>query len=143
MPSREGNRPYNLDLSSLKPLPNKREVGWGVKKPESQANVQSRFPENREQLEQRYRLVVERGLRYFHTAERIMEAIDSRSSKHDPQELLKVAELLSMKSIGLAEALTILEGEGEEQRNQIEEMEKPFPNYTNIVAEFSDENKTP
>jgi hypothetical protein len=35
MPSPEGNRPHNLDVSSLKPLP-KREVGWGVKKPESQ-----------------------------------------------------------------------------------------------------------
>jgi hypothetical protein len=36
MPLPEGNRPHNLDLSSLTPLPNKREVGRGVKKSESQ-----------------------------------------------------------------------------------------------------------
>jgi hypothetical protein len=29
-----GGKPHNLDLSSLKPVPEKKEVGSGVKKPE-------------------------------------------------------------------------------------------------------------
>jgi hypothetical protein len=37
-------RPNNLDLSSLRPLPKEREVGSGVKKPESQQGGQNAAP---------------------------------------------------------------------------------------------------
>jgi hypothetical protein len=33
--SESGGKPHNLDLSSLEPLPEKKEVGSGVKKPET------------------------------------------------------------------------------------------------------------
>jgi len=45
MPSPEGNRPHNLDLSSLKPLPKEREPGWSVKKPESQSLQGAKTPD--------------------------------------------------------------------------------------------------
>jgi hypothetical protein len=40
----EGRR-HNLDLSSLKPLPKGREVGSGVKKPESPSLMEAKTPE--------------------------------------------------------------------------------------------------
>jgi hypothetical protein len=143
MPSHEGIRRHNLDLSSLKPRPQKKEVGSGVKNLENRGTKQSGVPENREHWNKLRSLVAERALNYHHTATRIMEERASQSSKHDPEELLRVAELISMRAIGLGEALSIIGGKDEEHRNLIEEMEESFPNYTNIVAEFSDEKKSP
>jgi hypothetical protein len=48
--TKEG-RPNNLDLSSLKPLPGKREVGWGVKKIESQSKLESLNPDQEQGLD--------------------------------------------------------------------------------------------
>lgn len=39
-----GGKPDNLDLSSLKPLPEKKEVGSGVKKPESPGLQRAKTP---------------------------------------------------------------------------------------------------
>jgi hypothetical protein len=36
MPLPEGNRPHNLDVSTLKALPKQREPGWSIKKPAEQ-----------------------------------------------------------------------------------------------------------
>jgi hypothetical protein len=44
MPSPEGNRPHQLDLRSLKPLPKERQVGSGVKHPASQPESQHAVP---------------------------------------------------------------------------------------------------
>jgi hypothetical protein len=45
MPSREGERPHNLDLRSLKPLPKQREVGSSLKKPESRGFPGAKSPD--------------------------------------------------------------------------------------------------
>jgi hypothetical protein len=44
-------RVHNLDVSSLKPLPEKREVGSGVKKPESQSKLGSPNPAEEEGID--------------------------------------------------------------------------------------------
>jgi hypothetical protein len=49
MPSPEVNRPYNLDVSTLKVLP-KREPGWGVKKPEEPQQPNPAEQQARERL---------------------------------------------------------------------------------------------
>jgi hypothetical protein len=44
MPSPEGNRPHNLDLRSLRPLPQKRDIGSGGKRPASQPEGHHEVP---------------------------------------------------------------------------------------------------
>jgi hypothetical protein len=49
-----------------------------------------------------------------------------------------------MRGLAMAEALGIIEGKDEEQRNEVETLEKGIRHYNrDIVAEFSDENKRP
>lgn len=43
-PEAGGGKPHNLDLSSLKPLPEKKEVGSGIKEPESLGLQRAKTP---------------------------------------------------------------------------------------------------
>jgi hypothetical protein len=52
-----------------------------------------------------------------------------------------VAVMLKIRALTIGETLGAMEGRDEEQRNEVERLEKSFSLYTKIISEFSDEKK--
>jgi hypothetical protein len=87
MPSPEGNSPHHLDLRSLKPLPQKREVGSGVKRlashPEGEHAVSSHAPNAGERQEnQEHKLILPSYL-----PRRAHEILKERFTHHTKESL--------------------------------------------------------
>jgi len=79
---------------------------------------------------------------YIRTATSIVDEQASLSRKYNSGELQIVVEMLQLRALAMAEALGIMEGGDDMNRNGVEEAMEEFPHYkANIVAEVSDKNK--